>query len=235
MNQKKGTSNKKQGILIVFDVNETLLDLTALDPLFEKHLGDSKIGKEWFAQVLKSAFTTTILGDYRDFGAVARSALSMIASTHGIELTSDSERKILAGMRRLPPHPDVMPGIKKLHDTGFRMAALTNSPPAVARDQLEHAGVARFMEAVLSVDASLSLKPARIVYDDALQTLGARPENTFLIAAHAWDIAGAMKAGWQGIFLARKGKVWNPLFDSPTFMAGDLHDAADWIIPQRTR
>ena len=221
---------KPETKLVVFDVNETLLDLAALDPLFEKHFGDVSVRKEWFDQVLKSAFATAVLGTYRDFGEVARSALEMLAERYDTLLTEDAAQSISKQMRRLPPHPDVIEGVRLLKDAGFRLAALTNSPPDAAREQLENAGIASFLEAILSVDSSKSLKPARVVYDDAVGRLGAQADQTTLIAAHAWDIAGAMNAGWQGIFLKRKGKTWNPLFDSPTFMANNLQEAANWLI-----
>jgi hypothetical protein len=42
--------------ICVFDVNETLLDLTALDPPFEAAFGRSAVRREWFGQMLQSAF-----------------------------------------------------------------------------------------------------------------------------------------------------------------------------------
>lgn len=42
--------------VLVFDVNETLLNLAALDPCFERACGDSSIRQQWFAQVLQTAF-----------------------------------------------------------------------------------------------------------------------------------------------------------------------------------
>ncbi len=215
---------------LVFDVNETLLDLASLDPLFEQHLGSRSYRQAWFDQVLKSAFVSTITGPYSDFGVVARSALQMVANRMGQKLSAEAIGEILGQMRRLSPHPDVLPAITNLKDAGFRMAALTNSPPAVAQAQLDHAGISPLLETVLSVDASKSLKPAQIVYDDAAQKLGTSPESTCLIAAHAWDIAGAMCAGWQGAFVERTGKIWNPLFESPTFTGGTIADIADQLI-----
>lgn len=220
--------------LIVFDVNETLLDLQSLDPLFVEHLGSAALRQQWFDQVLKSAFVSTITGPYHDFGVVARSALAMVAEKNQIALTTEASDAILQQMRRLTPHPDVLPGIQLLHDAGFRLAALTNSPPAVAQAQLVNAGIAPLLSEILSVDASQSLKPAKKVYEDALQTLEGTPSSTTLIAAHAWDIAGAMSAGWQGAFVLRQGKVWNPLFESPTFTGIDIQDIARQLISTHT-
>ncbi len=215
---------------IVFDVNETLLDLTSLDPLFEEHFGSTMYRQAWFDQVLKTAFVSTITGPYSDFGVVARGALQMIATRAGIQLRQQASDKILGQMRQLTPHPDVHPAINLLKDAGFQMAALTNSPPAVAQAQLDNAGISQYLQAVMSVDDSNSLKPAKIVYDDATLKLGIQPENTCLIAAHAWDIAGAMRANWMGAFVERAGKVWNPLFESPTFTGKTVLEIANQLV-----
>ena len=214
---------------IVFDVNETLLDLSALDPHFTAFFGDPLIKDEWFSQVLKSAFATAILDEYHHFGEVARTALSMLASKYKVQLTVEGYDSILGQMRDLPPHPDVLPALNRIKEAGFSMAALTNSPYDVARDQLEHAGITPYLEVVLSVDASRALKPMRQVYVDASRSLGIPPHDLCLIATHPWDIAGAMHAGWQGIFIERPGKVWNPIFDPPPHYVSDLVEIVSYL------
>ena len=211
---------------LVFDVNETLLDLTALDPHFQAYFGNKALRSDWFNQVLHSAFVTTILDSYHHFGDVAKTALSMIASTHNIDLPDDAYASILGQMRNLPAHPDVIPAIERLKEAGFRMSALTNSPFQVAQDQIENAGLTPFMDCVLSVDASRSLKPSPTVYINAARVLNQNPHDLCLIAAHSWDIAGAMRCGWQGAFISRDTKAWNPLFGEPAYQGVDLFDIA---------
>lgn len=212
---------------LVFDVNETLLDLSALDPHFNAYFGEPSIRDEWFSQVLLSAFTLTILGTYHHFGHVARAALTMLSEKYNIALSEEGYTSILGQMRELPPHGDVLAALERLKEDGLRMAALTNSPYDVACDQLEHAGITPYLETVLSVDASRALKPSRIVYEDAARALNIEPHNLFMVAAHPWDIAGAMKAGWQGIFILRSGKVWNPLYNPPSYRIFDLIEIKD--------
>jgi 2-haloacid dehalogenase len=48
------------------------------------------------------------------------------------------------------------------------------------------------------------------------------PEDAMLIAAHAWDIAGADKAGWQTAFILRPGKALYPLAAKPDLTGADL-------------
>lgn len=216
--------------VLLFDVNESLLDLRALTPHFERLFGDGQILSEWFGQVLRSAMLTVITGQYSDFSKVGRSALDMIAERHGVSLRDDDRTAIVGGMRTLPAHPDVLPGFEKLHTAGYRMASLTNSPPAVAQAQLENAGLAKFLEKIISVDEVRSLKPAAKVYHHAARVMGVSQEQTRLIAAHSWDVAGAMSAGCKAAFIARRGMVLNPLFERPDIVESDLLRVADRII-----
>ena len=60
--------------VIAFDVNETLLDLSALDPAFERVFGSSAPRPLWFAQMLQLAFVGTITGEYVDFSTAQHPA-----------------------------------------------------------------------------------------------------------------------------------------------------------------
>ena len=216
--------------VLVFDVNETLLDLRALSPQFERVFGEGRVLHEWFGQVLQSAMLTVVTDSYHDFGKVARAALDMIALRRGARISDEDRQAILGGMRSLPPHADVLPAFDKLKAAGFRMATLTNSPPAVAQAQLGNAGLTPYLEKILSVDAVQSLKPAAKVYRHAAESLGVPTDGMRLIAAHGWDVAGAMRAGCAAAFVSRPGMVLEPLFDSPDVIGRDLGEVADKII-----
>jgi 2-haloacid dehalogenase len=216
--------------VLLFDVNESLLDLGVLAPQFDRVFGDGRILYQWFAQVLQTAMLTVITQQYSDFARVGRSALDMMAEKYGVSLTDDDRTKIVGGMRTLPPHADVLPAFEKLRAAGYRMASLTNSPPAVAQAQLENAGITKFLDRIISVDEVKSLKPAASVYRHAAGVMGVDVTQTRLIAAHAWDVAGAMSAGCKAAFIARPGMVLNPLFAPPDVVAPDLLEVADQII-----
>ena len=137
----------------VFDVNETLLDLRALDPAFAQLFGDTAARREWFAQMIQSALVATVTGAYPPFGQIGDAALTMIAARRGVTLADDARRQLLGGMRSLPPHPDVRPALERLRSAGLRLAALTNSTAEVAEAQLANAGLAELFELRLSADA----------------------------------------------------------------------------------
>lgn len=214
----------------VFDVNETLLDLAALDQPFEAAFGQPGVRREWFGQLIQSALVATVTDAYSDFGTIGRAALEMVAARHGRTLSDDEREAILGAMRRLPPHPDVPAGLERLRAAGLRLAALTNSTEAAANAQLSHAGLAGLFERILSADTVRRLKPAREPYLMAARVLRVEIAGIRLVAAHAWDVAGARRAGAAAAFVARPGMVLDPLAPPPDVVGPDLVAVADRIL-----
>src|SRR5258708_28081809 len=147
-----------------FDVNETLLDVIALDPLFTRLFGQSGVWREWFAQMLQSAFVATITGRYADFGHIGGAALEMVAARRGVALRPKDPASLREEMRHLPAHPEVPAALASLRDAGLRLAALTNSTLAVAEAPLANAGIRGGFEQIFSPDSVRRLKPAPRAY-----------------------------------------------------------------------
>lgn len=216
--------------VIVFDVNETLLDLAALDVAFRQALGDAEARREWFAEVLHQAFVSVITDRYADFGSIGHAALAMTARRRGVDLDSEARGQILAGMRELPPHPEVPESLEHLRGAGLRLAALTNSTQDTAEAQLRHAGLHDYFERVLSVEEAQRLKPHPDVYHMAAERLAVEPAGMRLVAAHNWDITGAIRAGCAGAFVARPGMVLGPLDEQPDIIGPELRVVANRIV-----
>src|SRR5918994_417104 len=221
-------------MVCVFDVNETLLDLGALDPHFERVFGDAGVRRIWFLQLLQSALVATVTGAYSDFGQVGAAALQMVAEREGVDLSDEDRQRILGGMRELPPHPEVTESLQRLRDAGLRLATLTNSTQQVAEAQMENSGLRAYFEQILSADAVKRLKPAPEPYRMAAESLGVEVGQVRLVAAHAWDVAGALRAGCAAAFVARPGMVLNPLAEPPDVVGSDLREVADQILEIET-
>ena len=216
----------------VFDVNETLLDLSAMDPGFQDVFGDASVRQAWFQQMLQSAMVSIITDSYHDFGTIGQAALKMVAARRGVELSEDRIKSVLSRIRELPPHREVPGALQRLAEAGVRLAALTNSTQQVAEAQLSNAGLGPLFEQILSADTVRRLKPAREPYLMAAQRLGVDPAQVLLVAAHAWDVAGAMHAGCAAAFVARPGMVLDPLAPDPDIVATDLEEVANVVLKQ---
>ena len=218
--------------VLVFDVNETLLDLRALDPLFAEVLGDSALRGQWFAAMLQLSFVGGLTGRYVDFTTAQRAALQMTAARAGRTVRDADIDAVLQAMRQLPPHPEVPQALSRLHDAGFRLTALTNSVLEVAQAQLANAGLVDKLEHIFSADEVHALKPAPQPYRMVADRIGVHIGELRLIAAHAWDVSGALAAGCQAAFVARPGMVPSPLGPQPGIIGADLAEVAEALLEQ---
>ncbi len=215
--------------ICVFDVNETLLDLRALEPQFARVFGDADVRQAWFTQLLQNAFVATITGPYRDFGALGAAALDMVAARRGVTISQEEKNAMLSEMRQLPPHPEAQEALERLRQAGLRLVTLTNSNAQVAEAQMANAGLSGYFEQLFSADAVQRLKPPE-PYRMVADRLGVAIGDLRLIAAHAWDIAGALQAGCTAAFVARPGMVLDPLVERPDVVGADLREVAERIL-----
>ncbi len=216
--------------IIVFDVNETLLDMTALEPPFERLFGDRRALREWFSLVLLYSEVVMLTGLYQEFSTVAGAALEMLARNRAVTIADSDRDEILGSMLKLPPHADVRPALERLRAGGLRLVVLTNSAPRAVEAQLKNAGLADFFEHAFSVDAVRRFKPAPEPYQFVARELGVQAGRLRMVAAHGWDVLGAMRAGCAAAFVARPGQTLYPLAPAPDVVASDLSAVADRIL-----
>ena len=147
--------------VVVFDVNETLIDIEALSPLFERVFGDGRVLREWFGQLVLYSMTTTLSGLYEDFFSLGRGVFEMLGAVHGVAIDAADVEALREGLLTMPAHPDVEEGLRELKRAGFRLVTLTNSPPNPhGKSPLEHAGLAGHFERQFSVEAARAFKPS---------------------------------------------------------------------------
>jgi len=220
---------------IVFDVNETLLNLSPIRAWFTERFNDTPNAKTWFAELLRLSFVSAATNRYVPFTALAISALDTTARMAESEVTPEDSDTIAGLFTSLPAHSDAKPGLELLQGAGFHLAALTNSPKSTVETQLRAAGLAECFDSVMSVEMVNRFKPHASVYLAAAGRLGVDIADLVMVAAHDWDIAGAMAVGCTGVFVARPGMRYSTAFAEPTIIATDIGDAATQIIGNASR
>ncbi|MGM8885397.1 haloacid dehalogenase type II [Psychrobacter sp. 1U2] len=218
--------------IIVFDVNETLLDIETLTPLFTRLFDDDNMLREWFAQLVLYSQTMTLSRLYAPFGELGVGALQMTADIHKVSLTDDDIDELKQRMSEMPAHADAVPALTKLCDAGFRLVTLTNSASSASPTPLEKAGLSTFFERSFSVESIEKFKPAPETYQMVASELSVEMSELCLVACHLWDTIGAQAAGGHGAFLTRPYNAVLPAASVPTphFMASDLVTLSDQII-----
>ncbi|BBZ26677.1 haloacid dehalogenase [Mycolicibacterium madagascariense] len=215
--------------VLVFDVNETLIDIESLTPTFERIFGDPAIMRTWFGELVTYSMTVTLAGYYTDFIALGRAALRMVGDIRGVDVTQDDEEALATAMRTMPAHPDVEPGLQALRDQGYRLVTLTNSPSQPnSPSALDSAGLSGYVEQQFSVHTERVFKPASALYANVAARLGVPVSACTLVAAHCWDTIGGQGAGMRGALITRPGNaaLVTPGVPQPDVIARDLLDLA---------
>jgi 2-haloacid dehalogenase len=216
--------------LIVFDVNETLLDLGTMEPTFERIFGEKSAMRLWFANFIMYSAALTVAGCYVPFTDIGSAVMKMLAETRGIKITDKDKAELTERFSMMPPHPEVPAALRKLRNAGFRLFTLTDNLLEVQTRQLEHGGIADLFERRFSADGVKHHKPSREAYGYVEREVGAKPSELCLIACHTWDTLGAVAAGWQAALIKRVGNDVLGVGPQPHIVGNDLNDVADQLI-----
>ncbi|MDP2634798.1 MULTISPECIES: haloacid dehalogenase type II [unclassified Pseudoalteromonas] len=210
--------------VIIFDVNETLLDLDSMRGSIGKALGGrDDLLPVWFSTMLHHSLVSTAIGDYQDFGKIGVASLLMVAQNNDIKMNAEQAKNaIVTPLLSLPAHADVKASLQALKDQGYKLVSLTNSSNEGVKAQFESAGLTDYFEARYSIEDIKIYKPDLRAYEWALKQLNIKAEDALMVAAHGWDVAGAKEAGLQTAFIARPGKALYPLAQEPDYNVENL-------------
>lgn len=216
--------------LIVFDVNETLLDLDTMAQVFECIFNDKAAMRLWFANFILYSAALTVAGQYIPFTDLGAAVLKMLADTRGIAITDSDKKRLSEMFSTMPPHPEVPAALRKLRNAGFRLFTLTDNLLEVQSRQLEHGGILDLFERRFSADAVKRHKPAPEAYAYVAKELSVSPSQLCLVACHTWDTLGAVAAGWEAALIRRPGNDVLGVGPQPNIIGDDLDDIAEQLI-----
>ena len=216
--------------LIVFDVNETLLDLDTMEPTFERIFGDKSTMRLWFADLILYSAALTVARCYVPFTDIGSAVMTMLADTRGVKIDARDKKELTEKFSTMPPHPEVPAALRKLRETGFRLFTLTDNVLDVQTRQLEHGGIVDLFERRFSADGVKHHKPSREAYAYIETELGVEPSQLCLVACHTWDTLGAVAAGWEAALIKRVGNDVLGVGPQPQIVGNDLNDVVNQLI-----
>jgi 2-haloacid dehalogenase len=216
--------------LIVFDVNETLLDLETMSPTFERVFDDKAALRLWFANFILYSAALTVAGQYVPFTDIGAAVMTMLADTRGVKIKDADKTELTEKFSTMPAHPEVPAALERLRRAGFRLFTLTDNLLEIQTRQLEHAGILDAFERRFSADGVKRHKPAHEAYAFVENELQVQPSQLCLIACHTWDTLGAVAAGWEAALIRRAGNEVLSVGPQPHIVGSDLDDVAGQLI-----
>jgi 2-haloacid dehalogenase len=157
--------------VILFDVNETLSDMSPMSTRFAEVGAPGLLVKVWFAGLLRDGFALTAAGESEKFSVIATESLREALT--GLPLNRSAQEAldyIMDGFANLGLHSDVVGAIGALQAAGFRLATLSNGSTQVAERLFRTSGIREKFEVLLSVEEAPGWKPLRGAYQYAVDT-----------------------------------------------------------------
>jgi 2-haloacid dehalogenase len=215
---------------ILFDINETVLDLGPLSSQFEAAFGDSGAAATWFSMLLHNSTVCAMTGVKAGFAELADTMLTALAARKGLAFSDHQRDNILKGFAKLKAHPDVSPALKAARAKGYRNVAFTNSSRDLVTSQLLNSGLTDYFDEIISVEQIDSFKPDPIVYAFAARKLERPVKDLRLVAAHDWDTHGALAAGLLAAYVTRSKAPYHPLYRRPNIFADTMGETIEKIV-----
>jgi 2-haloacid dehalogenase len=214
--------------VVVFDVNETLSDMTPLAQRFADVGAPPALARLWFAALLRDGFARTVAGESERFAVLAESGLRVVL--HAVALdrpVNEAVAHILDGFAALSCHPDVPAGVRALTARGLRLVTMSNGAAAVAEKLLGDAGLRGEFESVLTVEDAGVWKPHPGAYGYVERVCGVAARDLLMVAVHPWDLDGAARAGLRTAWIDRTGAPYPAYCRPPDYGVRSLDLLAD--------
>jgi 2-haloacid dehalogenase len=209
--------------VIVFDVNETLADLSPVAARFVEVGAPASLAGLWFASVLRDGFALTVAGESKPFVDVGAALLEEMLVAEQLNRPKEvAVEHVLGVLDQLEPHPDVPRAVRDLSERGLRLVTLSNGSVPIAEQLLIGADLRTEFEQVLSVDDAGAWKPHARAYAYAAGVCGVQPAEMLMVAVHPWDVDGAARAGLQTAWVNRSERPYPGVFTKPDHEVASL-------------
>jgi len=214
-------------LAVAFDVLETLLDLQPLHERFAEVGLSAQLVQPWFLRFQRDCMALTLSGDFGEFYPAARQALR---TESGQTVTGEQIDHVLEAFSTLPAQPDAVPAMRRLGGAGLRIGCLTVGNPDTTARFLEQAGLAEYVEQVVTADQAGTWKPAPAIYHFTADSFGIPVDRLALVAVHAWDCHGAKRAGCVAGWCARLEGAYGDVFAPPDVTGDDLEQVVGGLL-----
>lgn len=165
---------------------------------------------------------------WRPYRDVLRESLRLALDRGGLAMTQADADGLVAGLSRLPAHPDVPAALASLRAGGWRLAAISNTDDDLIAGSLPSLGLA--LDAVVTAQQARAYKPDLRLFHHAHMVLGVTPRQTVHVAAsQPLDMAVCKVLGIRAYWVNRRAETADPQW-LPFTEVKDVAEAAGSIL-----
>lgn len=215
----------------VFDAYGTLFDVSSVARGAQDALGEGwqALSDLWRTKQLQYTWLRGLAGHHADFRQVTGDALDFAMASLHLE-DAGIRQRLMDLYLSISAYPEVPAMLEKLRGQGFKLAILSNGTPEMLAAAVSNAGIARFFDAILSVEEVGVFKPHPSVYQLAPDRLGVRKENICFLSSNSWDAWSAKAVGMRALWCNRFGQAPERIPTEPDGEIGDLSALPDLLF-----
>lgn len=160
----------------------------------------------WFFTAQRDFTYTSIAGNYTPIAQVLKHTFKracQVVDIPGDRISDEDVASVMAEFAKLQPRPGLKVCYDGLRASGWDVYGVTNGGKQASLNYYKLANIDLDEDHLLSCDDIQVAKPDPRVYSNANQHLSARglDGERWFIAAHAWDLLAARKAGFKTAYL----------------------------------
>ena len=215
--------------VLAFDIYGTLIDTHGVIIELSRHVGEraARFSQIWRDKQLEYTWRKGLMRRYENFAVCTRQALDYTDAVMKTGLSESERDALMATYRVLPAFDDVAHSLDELAREDVRLYAFSNGLAEAVEGLLEHAGIDRLFDGVISVDTLQTFKPDPAVYHHVAKIADIGIEQCWLVSSNCFDVIGARAAGMNAAWLRRSPET---VFDfwgvSPTVEISSLRELA---------
>jgi 2-haloacid dehalogenase len=204
---------------VSFDVLGTSFDfITAIEAIRQRlgprlqsiRVDPKTLFFSWFYSAQRDFTYTSVVGSYTPIASILQQTLvraCRIVDLPASQCPNEEDVKaIMQAMKSLEPRPGLKKCTDGLREAGWDVYGVTNGGVETSLNYYRLAGIDLDSDHLLSCDTVQAAKPDVRVYENANKHLDAQgcgkgDGERWFVAAHAWDLIAARKAGFKTAYL----------------------------------
>jgi len=218
--------------VVAFDAYGTLFDVYSVGALLESHYPGhgATIAAVWrdkqieYTRLISLSDPDLQTGSrfYRSFWDLTRLALRYALAKQGLATSEATERSLMQAYEQLQAFAENQAVLVEIKERGLSTAILSNGSPEMLNGAVSHAGLAPWIDQVLSVDVLRQYKTMPITYAMVTDAFSVSPSEVLFVSGNGWDIMGANWFGFQTCWINRAGLPLETLGPPPHHQGKDL-------------
>lgn len=209
---------------VLFDAYGTLFDVHSVALMAEQLFpGQGQaLSQRWRDKQIEYSRLCSMSGQYQPFWDLTRAALRHACLGLRLVLAPAGEERLMNEYRHLSAFPENREVLQQLRARGIRAGILSNGDPGMLQIAVQSAGLAPWLDPVLSVHETRRYKTDPAAYALGPAALGLPAREILFVSSNAWDALGATWYGYTTLWVNRQGQPREQLEPPPHHEASSL-------------